>query len=200
MRPSLVAALCVVACALSPEAQAQKDSAFAVLLPGAGGAVPQDFLMRNRAAFTTAGIETSVATSAAQAVSQARAEQKKGRRVVLVGMSRGGLYLANALASGAPAVGAVFVSANYRNITAVLGAPLALPSTLVVHHRNDACKFTLPSAVDPFIRWSGGKASVRWIDTRGQSASSVCGPLGAHGFYRQDGPAVSAIISFVRSK
>jgi hypothetical protein len=33
--------------------------------------------------------------------------------------------------------------------------------------------------------WSGGRASVRGVNVQGPEVPRVCGPMGAHGFYRQ---------------
>jgi hypothetical protein len=74
-----------------------------------------------------------------------------------------------------------------------------LPSTLVVHHSQDACRRTSPSDASRFVAWSGGKARIQWINTTGQPSNNPCNAQGAHGFFKQDGPAVSAIISFVKS-
>ncbi len=179
---------------------ARAQGAAAILLPGAGGAVPIDFLIRNQNAFASAGIETHVATSPQQAVSIAQDLQKRGRKSVLVGMSRGGLMTASALASGAPVAGAVFVSAEFNSVRARLASPARLPASLVVHHRRDGCAMTSPAGVPGFIAWSGGKARVSWFDNQGPEVPNPCGPRGAHGFYQQDGPPVAAIISFVRSR
>jgi hypothetical protein len=167
-------------------------------MPGAGGAVPGDFLMRNRSRISGAGIETKVATSPGAATEIAHAEKRKGRRVVIVGMSRGALQAGKALAAGAPADGVVLVAGPLRKVASSVGSPTRLPRTLVVHHRHDACPKTPPSGVGYFQKWSGGRASVAWIATSGGSDDRPCGPRGAHGFYSQDGPAVSAIIGFIR--
>ena len=46
----------------------------------------------------------------------------------------------------------------------------------------------------------GGKVSLRWITNSGPPAPNPCGPRGAHGFFVQDGAAVSAIIGFIRAR
>jgi len=35
-----------------------------------------------------------------------------------------------------------------------------LPRTLVIHHTQDSCRSTLPAGVDPFVKWSAGRARV----------------------------------------
>jgi hypothetical protein len=56
------------------------------------------------------------------------------------------------------------------------------------------------SSARRFAAWSGGRASVRWVNVQGPEVPRVCGPMGAHGFYRQDGGAVAAINGFIRSR
>jgi hypothetical protein len=80
----------------------------------------------------------------------------------------------------------------------ILHMPARLPETLVVHERHDRCTFMTPKLVEPFIRWSLGNACALWINTSGRLARNSCGPLGAHGYYRKDGPAIAAIIGFIR--
>jgi hypothetical protein len=198
MRIILAAALILLA--ILPFSAADAQQRTMILIPGAGGPVPIDFLMRNRGRFAGAGFETRVATSAGSAVQAARNAKKRGRRVIIVGMSRGGNGAAGAIARGAPADGVVFVSAGLRRVANILGSPSRLPATLIVHHRYDECRLTSPRGVRFFRRWAGGKVRVRWIRTDGAFDRRPCGPRGAHGFFRKDGPAVSAIISFARSR
>ena len=199
---SLFVFLCLLAVSVSlaPGALAQQGKTLAILMPGAGGAVSTDFLIRNRGRISGAGLDTQVATSAEQAASIARTEAAKGRKVVVVGMSQGGNKAGQVVAAGAPLAGVVFVSAPLRLVAGAIGAPAKMPAALVVHHRQDGCQRTLPEGVGYFQKWGGGKVSVRWINTTGKEAPNPCGPRGAHGFYMQDGQAVSAIIEFVRAR
>ena len=181
------------------------DSAFAqgkvaILMPGSGGAVPNDFLVRNKDRIGGKGVSTIITTSSSEAASISQAEAAKGRKVVLVGMSRGAVDVAAALAAGARVNGLVIVSGMYREAQARLGSPSLLPRTLLVHNKYDTCKFTLPEFASQFAAWSGGRASVRWVNVQGPEVPRVCGPMGAHGFYRQDGGAVAAINGFIRSR
>jgi predicted esterase len=171
----------------------------AVLMPGSGGGTPGDFLVRNEGRFSAAGIRTMMTTSPSSAAEMIAAETSQGRKVVIVGMSKGAVDVASALASGAKPSGAVFVSGIHSMVMATLGSPARLPPTLVVHHSQDACRRTAPSDASRFVAWSGGKARVQWINTTGEPSSNPCNAQGAHGFFRQDGPAASAIIGFVKS-
>ena len=172
----------------------------AVLMPGSSGIVPGDFLVRNEASINAAGIRTIMTTSSTAAAETIAAEATQGRKVVLVGMSKGTVDAAAALSGGARPAGVVFVSGIYPRVMATLGTPDKLPATLVVHHSRDVCKFTLPSGATEFVGWARGKARLQWINTDGEPSANPCNAQGAHGFFRQDGPAVSAIIAFIRSR
>ena len=193
----LLASVFVLACfaETSPAAAAN----VAVLMPGSSGIVPGDFLVRNEGRFKGAGIRTILTTSPSSAAEAVAAETAQGRKIVMVGMSKGTVDVASALASGARPSGVVFVSGIHSRVMATLGSPGVLPATLVVHHSQDACRLTSPSDASRFVAWSGGKARIQWINTSGQPSNNPCNAQGAHGFFKQDGPAVSAIISFVKS-
>jgi hypothetical protein len=171
----------------------------AVLMPGSSGIVPGDFLVRNEGKFRSAGIRTIMTTSPTSAAEAVAAEIAQRRKIVMVGMSKGTVDVASALASGARPTGAVLVSGIHSRVMATLGSPGVLPATLVVHHSKDVCRFTLPSDASRFVAWAGGKARLQWINTTGEPSSNPCNAQGAHGFFRKDGPAVSAIIAFVKS-
>jgi hypothetical protein len=171
----------------------------AVLMPGSGGITAGDFLVRNEGKFQGAGIRTIMTTSPSSAANAVATETSQGRKIVMVGMSKGTVDVASALASGARPSGAVFVSGIHSRVMATLGSPDKLPPTLVVHHSHDICQFTLPSAASIFVGWSRGKARLQWINTTGEPSSNPCNAQGAHGFFKQDGPAVSAIIGFIKS-
>lgn len=185
------------------EAPASADTGaakLAILMPGAGGAVASDFLVRNKSRIGGSGVSTVITTSSSQAALLSKAAVTKGRKVILVGMSRGSIDVAKALAAGAQANGIVLVSGAYNKVQASLGSSSRLPATLLIHHRSDGCQSTPPSAASAFVARSGGRASVHWISNQGTPAPNPCGPRGAHGFFMQDGAAVSAINSFIRSR
>lgn len=192
-------ALCLVGS--SGFAQGRPAGVAVILVPGAGGPVPSDFLMRNQQTLASYGLATAVATSASQAASTASSLKAQGASVVLVGMSAGTPTVAEALALGAPADKVVFAAGTLmpgyaqRSVADSLGSPGRLPPTLVLHHRRDECRLTPPEAVGQFVRWSGGRARVRWIDG-GTNAGQPCGPMSAHGFYGRDDQAIAAIASF----
>jgi predicted esterase len=172
----------------------------AILMPGAGGATASDFLVRNKGRIGGSDVSVVVTTSSGQAASLSQSASGNGRKVILVGMSRGSIDVANALAAGAKANGVVLVSGAYDKVRSSVGSPSRLPPTLLIHHRKDECDVTPASAVAPFVAWSGGRASTQWIDNQGAPAPNPCGPRGAHGFFMQDGAAVSAINGFISSR
>ena len=171
----------------------------AILMPGAGGIHPGDFLVRNEGNFNRAGIRTIPTTSPATAAATVAAEAAAGHKVVIVGMSRGAGDTAQALAAGARPAGVVLVSGVYSRVIGIV-PPDQWPPTLVVHHAHDICRFTLPGAASEFVAWTRGRARLQWIDTTGEPSSDPCNAVGAHGFFRKDGPAVAAIVAFIKAR
>lgn len=198
--PRILLALTVVALAWPGSIGIAAAANVAILMPGSSGIVAGDFLVRNEGRFKSAGIRTVMTTSPATAAEAVAAEAAQGRKAVIVGMSKGSVDAAAAIAAGARPAGVVFVSGIHSRVIATLGSPDRLPATLVVHHSRDACRFTLPAGATEFVAWARGKARLQWINTDGAPSDNPCNARGAHGFFRQDGPAVSAIIGFVRSR
>jgi hypothetical protein len=175
--------------------------ASAVLVPGKGGIDPSDPLLRNRAALNAQGIATLTvphATVIGEAVNYMR---KVKEPVALVGMSAGVSVAARGVGNGAKPDTLVLISGSLMPpgklpAQSALKTPAALPRTLVLHNRNDACDLTPVAAVEPFVKWSGGKASVQWIGGSG-GGKDPCGPNSAHGFMGADAQVVSAIVGFI---
>ena len=125
------------------------------------------------------------------------------RPVIVAGTSRGTLRAAEGIARGARpdrlVLTAGFLSSESgnprQNVMAILGSPDRLPPTLVVHHRQDACRFTLPAGVDPFVKWAAGRARVTWIDG-GESEDDACEAFAHHGFNGVEARMVAAIVGF----
>jgi hypothetical protein len=124
------------------------------------------------------------------------------RPVTVVATSRGTLRAARGIAGGAKPDALVLTSGfltdgsgSHQNVANILGSPRLLPRTLVIAHRHDACRFTLPAGVEPFIRWADGKASVKWLDG-GMDSGDPCQARGHHGFNGLDGQVVSAATGF----
>jgi hypothetical protein len=125
------------------------------------------------------------------------------RPVIVAGTSRGTLRAAEGIARGARpdrlVLTAGFLSSESgnprQNVMAILGSPDRLPPTLVVHHRQDACRFTLPAGVDPFVKWAAGRARVTWIDG-GESEDDACEAFAHHGFNGVEARMVAAVAGF----
>ena len=159
-------------------------------------------LVRTRSAYAARGLAVMVAdagtdiSAAVQYMAQIKAP------VTIVATSRGTIRAAQAIASGARPNALVltsgFLSAESgsgQNVMSILGSPGSLPRTLVIHHRQDSCRFTLPTGVDPFIRWSAGRARVAWV-SGGANNGDPCEAGGHHGFAGIDGQVVSLAAGF----
>ena len=122
--------------------------------------------------------------------------------VTVVGTSRGTLRAAEGIAAGAHPDALVltsgFLSAESgsgQNVMGILGSPSRLPRTLVIHHRQDGCRVTQPAGVEPFIKWSAGRARVVWVDG-GSDSGNPCQARGHHGFAGLDGKVVGLAAGF----
>ena len=175
--------------------------ASAILVPGKGGIDPSDPLLRNRAALNAQGIATLTVPHGTVLGEAVQYMRKVKEPVALVGMSAGVSFAARGVGNGAKPDSLVLISGS---LTApgklpaqdALKTPSVMPRTLVLHNRNDACELTPVAAVEPFVKWSGGRASVVWIGGSG-GGKDPCGPNSAHGFMGADGQVVGAIVSFI---
>lgn len=155
----------------------------------------QDFLKRNLAVLIVdADTDLRAAVDYMAAIK---------RPVIVAGTSRGTLRAAEGIAKGARPDRLVLTSdflsqesgSPRQNVMAILGSPDRLPPTLVVRHRQDGCRFTLPAGVDPFVKWAGGKARVTWIDG-GEIEGDPCEAFGHHGFNGVETRMVAAVAGF----
>lgn len=176
--------------------------ASAVLVPGKGNIIPGDPLLRNQAALNARGIATLTVphdTRLGQAIDYMRAIKAP---VALIGVSAGVSYAARGVGRGAKPDTLVLISGSLMPPSKLppaqelLKTPAVLPPTLVMHNRNDACEFTPATAVEPFVAWSQGRATVQWIGGSG-SGRDPCGPNSAHGFMGADVEVVDGIARFV---
>jgi hypothetical protein len=175
--------------------------ASAILVPGKGGINPADPLLRNRAALNTQGIATLTVPHGTVLGEAVQYMRKVKKPVALVGMSAGVSFAAHGVGNGAKPDSLVLISGSLMapgKLPAqdALKSPSVMPRTLVLHNGNDACDLTPVAAVEPFVKWSGGRASLVWIGGSG-TGKDVCGPNSAHGFMGADGQVVGAIVSFI---
>lgn len=184
-----------------------------ILMPGGhgligaapGGEITQlkrNQLVRTRQAYFDRGLAVLVLDADTNLASAIAYMAQIKRPVTVVATSRGTLRAAQGIAAGARPDALVLMSGflsaesgSGRNVMAILGSPAALPKTLVIHHRQDACRVTLPAGVDPFIAWAGGKARVAWI-TGGVDTGDPCEAVSHHGFNGVDGHVVALAAAF----
>jgi hypothetical protein len=190
-----------------------KPRASVILMPGGSGAIRAgdqgdihgllgNELVRTRHAYAARGLAvmvTDVNTDLASAVKYMAAIK---RPVTVIGTSRGTLRAAEGIARGARPDALVLTSGflspesgSGENVMSILGSPSALPRTLVIHHTQDGCKFTQPAGVEPFIKWSAGRAHVRWL-SGGPIQGDPCEAMGHHGFNGLDGQVVALAAGF----
>jgi hypothetical protein len=158
-------------------------------------------LVRTRKAYAARGFAVLVPEININ-VAAAVGLMKKYGPVTVVATSRGTLRAAQGIAAGARPTRLVLTagflsnaSGSGDNVMAILGSPAALPTTLIVHHRHDECRLTLPAGVAPFVAWSKGKARVAWLDG-GNSSGRLCGARAHHGFNGINAAVVSVVAGF----
>ncbi len=184
-----------------------------ILLPGGDGEIGAtsdgqitesrgNQLVRTRNAYLARGLAVLIAdvnTNLASAV-QYMAQIK--RPVTVIATSRGTLRAAAGIARGARPDALVLTagflskeSGGGQNVISIFGSTGALPKTLVIHHRQDACRNTMPAGVDPFIRWAGGRARAVWLDG-GVNTGDPCRARAYHGFNGLDAQVVDLAANF----
>jgi pimeloyl-ACP methyl ester carboxylesterase len=195
-------AILLAACVPALAQAQQRVAPVLVLIPGYGGAQPDDFLIMSMGLFNAAGFQTDVVASAWQASSTIAQRKAEGAKVTLVGMSYGAVTAAEALAAGARPDAVVFAGAGLLppgtpngSVQGALGTPAILPRTLVLHARADACRMTPPQDAAPFVAWTGGRARARLIDGAGGDGHP-CRYNSPHTFTGRTRAAADAIIQF----
>jgi len=165
---------------------------------GADGSVARNgnWIVRTRGAYTRNGIASITLDGGADPAKAVEYMRGIAPRVIVVAMSRGALKVADTLSARPD--GIVFASSMLDNAKSMIGDPSRLPPTLIIHHRQDTCRVTLPEAAEAFQQWAGGKARLVWIDG-GSSTGDPCQARAYHGFIGREGQVVSAITSFAGS-
>src|SRR6267142_1123426 len=184
-----------------------------ILLPGGSGAINAgdngeihgltgNQLVRTRHAYAARGLAVLVVDAGADLNSAVQYMAAIKRPVTVIGTSRGTIRAAEGIARGARPDALVLTSGflspesgSGQNVMSILGSPASLPRTLVIHHSQDSCRATLPAGVDPFIKWSAGRARVTWI-SGGRSDGDPCEAFAHHGFNGQDGQIVGIAAGF----
>ncbi|MGO4871709.1 MAG: alpha/beta hydrolase [Roseiarcus sp.] len=170
---------------------------------GADGAIAREGnqLVRTRMAYAARGFAVLVPDCCVD-LTAAVAYMGQYGRVTVVGTSRGTQRAARGIAAGARPTRLVLTSGflsdasgDGDNVMRILGSPDALPPTLIVEHRHDECRKTLPDGVKPFLDWAGRRAHAVWLDG-GESEGDPCEAWAHHGFNGIDMQVVSAVASF----
>jgi hypothetical protein len=159
-------------------------------------------LVRTRNAYLSRGLAVLVVDAGTNLASAVQYMAAIKRPVTVVATSRGTLRAARGIAGGARPDALVLTSGflspesgSGENVQSILGSPGALPRTLVIHHRQDSCRVTMPAGVEPFARWAAGRVKVVWLNG-GRSEGDPCGGRAHHGFNGLDGQVVSLAASF----
>jgi hypothetical protein len=184
-----------------------------ILLPGGDGAIRAgdhgdihglklNQLVRTRQAYAARGLAVLVADAGTDLKSAVDYMAAIKRPVTVIATSRGTQRAAEGLARGARPDALVLTSGflspdsgSPTNVMSILGSPALLPRTLVIHHQADSCRATLPAGVDPFIKWSAGKARVAWLNG-GAEQGDPCEAFGHHGFNGLDAQVVGLAAGF----
>jgi hypothetical protein len=184
-----------------------------ILMPGGDGAIRAgdqgdihglmgNQLVRTRQAYAARGLAVLVADASTDLGSAVQYMAAIKRPVTVIATSRGTIRAAQGIAQGARPDALVLTSGflspdsgSGSNVMSILGSSAALPRTLVIHHQQDSCRATLPAGVDPFIKWSAGRARVHWV-SGGVEEGDPCEARGHHGFNGLDGQIVGLAASF----
>ncbi len=184
-----------------------------ILMPGGSGAIDAgangeinglrgNQLVRTRSSYVRSGLAVLVVDAGVNLAGAVQYMAAIKRPVTVIATSRGTVRAAQGIAAGARPNALVLTSGllspesgSGENVESILGSPSLLPRTLVIHHRQDGCSKTLPAGVDPFIRWSGGRARVVWL-SGGTDSGDACEAFAHHGFNGLDGQVVGLAASF----
>jgi hypothetical protein len=184
-----------------------------ILLPGGNGGIAAgdhgeinalkfNQLVRTRQAYAARGLAVLVvdANTPLDGAVQYMAAIK--RPVTVIGTSRGTIRAAEGIARGARPDALVLTSGllsaesgSGQNVMSILGSPASLPRTLVIHHRQDSCRLTLPAGVEPFVKWSAGRARAVWV-SGGVNQGDPCEARAYHGFNGLDNQIVGIAAGF----
>jgi hypothetical protein len=185
-----------------------------ILMPGGDGSIRAgdqgdihglmgNQLVRTRHAYAARGLAVLVIDANTDLRGAVEYMAAIKRPVTVIGTSRGTLRAAQGIAGGARPDALVLTSgflgpesgSGGSNVMSILGSPASLPRTLVIHHSQDTCRYTLPAGVEPFVKWSAGRARVSWV-SGGRSEGDPCEAFAHHGFNGLDSQIVGIAGSF----
>jgi hypothetical protein len=184
-----------------------------ILMPGGSGAISAgdhgdihglqgNQLVRTRQAYAARGLAVLVVDAGTPLAAAVQYMAAIKRPVTVIATSRGTIRAAQGIANGARPDALVLTSGllspesgSGQNVMSIIGSPSALPRTLVIEHREDSCKLTLPAGVEPFVKWSGGRARAAWV-SGGANEGDACEARAHHGFNGVDGQVVGLAAGF----
>ncbi|MGE3246637.1 MAG: alpha/beta hydrolase [Beijerinckiaceae bacterium] len=191
----------------------KKPRGSVILMPGghgqigatADGQITQlrgNQLVRSRMGYARRGKAVLVLDASSSLPAAVEYMARIKRPVTVVATSRGTIRAAYGISSGARPDALVLTSGfltsdsgGSEHVAGILGSPAALPRTLVIHHRRDGCRVTLPAGVQPFLAWAQGRARVAWL-TGGSDQGNPCQARAHHGFNGLDGRVVGLAAGF----
>jgi hypothetical protein len=184
-----------------------------ILMPGGSGAIAAgdhgdihglqgNQLVRTRQAYAARGLAVLVVDAGTPLAAAVQYMAAFKRPVTVIATSRGTIRAAEGIASGARPDALVLTSGllspesgSGQNVMSIIGSPASLPRTLVIHHREDSCRLTLPAGVEPFVKWSAGRARAVWV-SGGANEGDACEARAHHGFNGVDGQVVGLAAGF----
>jgi hypothetical protein len=184
-----------------------------ILMPGGDGSINpgpngevnslnKNQLVRTRNAYLARDIAVLVVDAGVDLAHAVQFMERIKEPVTVMATSRGTIRAAVGISLGAKPNALVLTSGflskesgSVPNVASILGSADKLPPTLVIHHRNDACRLTQPAGVDPFILWSAGRARAVWL-SGGVSLGNPCQALAYHGFNGLDDQVVTLAAGF----
>lgn len=184
-----------------------------ILMPGGSGAIAAgdhgdihglqgNQLVRTRQAYAARGLAVLVVDAGTPLAAAVQYMAAVKRPVTVIATSRGTIRAAEGIAGGARPDALVLTSGllspesgSGQNVMSIIGSPTSLPRTLVIHHREDSCRLTLPAGVEPFVKWSAGRARAVWV-SGGANEGDACEARAHHGFNGVDGQVVGLAAGF----
>lgn len=159
-------------------------------------------LIRNRDGFAAKGYNVLLVDKGTNLATAVETMAGLKRPVTVVATSAGTPRAAEGLLKGAKPDRLVLTSGFLskesgpsESVIDILRSPGLLPPTLVVHHRQDGCRFTKPAGVAPFQAWAGERATVKWLEG-GLQTGNPCRSRAHHGFNGQDAELVLLVTQF----
>ena len=160
-------------------------------------------LIRNRDAFAARGYNVMLVDLGTDLAAAVGYMSRLKAPVTVIGTSKGTERLAQGLAKGASGQGGAVLGLSQPGIRAGRqrashpGHAVAAAAGLVIHHREDHCRWTRPAGVEPFKTWAGSKVEVAWLNGGVDDQANPCRYSAHHGFAGLDAAFVDRVMAFV---